>query len=352
MAKYTKQKSGLYRTAIQTGYSPDGKPIKKYFSAKTIKELEEKIFNAKMEASNGLILSDNTTLGAYADKWLSVYKANKSIYTRNMYRHKLSYMDSIKDFPLKKINRLMIQEIINDNAEHPRTCEQILITLKQIYKSAIQDGILNKSPCIDIELPRHAPKENRALTAEEKKKLRSAVLLPEERLLLLVLYGTGCRPGEALALTKSDFDWKNGTVSISKSAKFDDSKFAEFSVPKTYASIRSVIVSESILRSLKHLVDKMPNERIFADSRGCMSSTGGYHYRFSVILKKAGLEGSGITMYTLRHNFCTECYYAGVSLKECMRQMGHSSAKMVMEVYAHLDEKKESTRSKMSAMVM
>lgn len=352
MAKYKRQKNGLYRTAIRLGYDPSGKPIQKYFSAQTIKELEQKIFEAKANLANGMVISDNTTFGDYALKWLTVYKANKSIYTQNMYKTKLKYMDSVKAIPLKKVNRIMIQQIINENAEHPRTCEQILITFKQIFKSAIGDGLVNKSPCTEIEMPRHVPLEKRALTAEEKRRLRSAVLLPEERLMLLVLYGTGCRPGEALALTKSDFDWENGTINISKSAQFNFSRFYKISIPKTNASIRSVIVSESILRGLRRLIDKIPNEMIFADSEGCMCAKWHYNTMFEHILKKAGLSGSGITMYTLRHNFATECYYAGVSLKECMRQMGHSSIKMVMEVYAHLDEQKESTRSKMSSMVM
>lgn len=352
MAKYTKQKSGLYRTTIQIGYDPNGKPIKKYLSASTIKELEQKIFEARADMASGLVLNDNTTFGNYADNWLKIYKANKGIQTRNMYKHKLTYCASLNDIPIRKVNRLMIQQIINDNADHPRTCEIILLTLKQIFKSAREDGIILKNPCVEIELPRHIPKEKRALTTEEKQKLKNAVLQPQERLLLLVLYGTGCRPAEAYPLTKSDFDFKNGTISISKSVQYDRHRVYSVSAPKTNYSIRSVIVSESILRSLKHLVDKIPTDNVLGGNTGEIMGKHVYDRIFHDILKKAGLEKSGITPYVFRHNFATECYYAGVSLKECMRQMGHSSIKMVMEVYAHLDEKKENTRSKMAAMTM
>ena len=352
MAKYTKQKSGLYRTTIQLGYKPDGTPLKKYLSAPTIKELEQKIFDAKSDMASGLVLNDNTTFKNYADNWLNVYKANKGIQTRNIYAHKLTYCESLYCIPMRKINRLMIQQIINDNAEHPRTCEIILLTLKQIFKSAREDGVVLKNPCVEIELPRHVPQEKRALTPEEKQRLRSAVLQPQERLLLLVLYGTGCRPAEAYALTKSDFDFKNGTISISKSVQYDKNVVYSVSTPKTNYSIRSVIVSESILRSLKHLIDKIPTDNVFGGNTGEILHKCQYEQMLKRILKKAGLAGSGITPYVFRHNFATECYYAGVSLKECMRQMGHSSIKMVMEVYAHLDEQKENTRSKMSSMVM
>lgn len=352
MPKFTKQKSGLYRTSIQLGYNKEGKPVKKYFSAATIKELEQKLAEAKADLANGLTITDNETFGSYAANWLSIYKANKGIQTKNMYKHKLTYCEALNPVPMRKINRLMIQQIINDNAVHPRTCEQILLTLKQIFNSAKEDGIMLKNPCIDITMPRHIPQEKRALTDDEKTALRSAVLKPQERLLLLILYGTGCRPAEAYALTKDDFDFKNGTICINKAVQFDDSKYYSTSAPKTNSSIRSVIVSESILKGIKYSLDKISTFNVLGGKSGEIMSSVSYYQMFQRILKKAGLQGSGITPYVFRHNFATECYYAGVSLKECQRQMGHNDYKMILEVYSHLDEKKENTRSKMASMVM
>lgn len=352
MPKFTKQKSGLYRTTIQTGYDANGKPIKKYLSAPTIKELEQKIYEARNELASGLVLSDNTTFGSYAEKWLKIYKANKGIQTRNMYLRVLKYFSSIDAMPIKKVNRMMLQAIINENSDHPRTCEQILLTARQIFESARDDGISGKNPCKGIDLPRHVPLEKRPLTEDEKQAFRSAVLPPQERLLLLVLYGTGCRPAEAYALTKSDFNFKAGTISISKSVKFDGNKFSSIDAPKTNSSIRSVYVSESILRALKHVIDKIPINNVLGGNMGEIMNKGHYYTMFNHILKKSGLKDSGITQYTFRHNFCTECWYNGISIKECMRQMGHKDYKMILEVYSHLDEQKENTRSKMSSMIM
>ena len=242
----------------------------------------------------------------------------------------------MRDVRIKDVTRTMIQAQINADAEHPRTCEITLMTLKQIFKSAISDGHILKSPCEGIELPRHVKKEKRALTEEEKYKLRFAVLQPQERILLLTLYGVGCRPAEAYALTKKDIDLKNHCVYI----------------PKTDASIRSVIVSESILRSLLLQIDKIPFDNILGDKSGEIMHKGQYESIFQRILRKAGLQDSGITMYTMRHNFATECYYMGISLKECQRQMGHKDYKMILEIYSHLDSKKENTAEKMASMVM
>lgn len=350
--KYTKQADGRYRTTLMLGYKPDGKPIKKYISGQTIRELEEKLLEAKNDLNNGIMISDTTPFGSYARRWLEVYKANKGIQTYNMYQSTIKHLNSLDLIPVKKITRSNIQELINGNSEHPRTCEVMLLTLKQIFKSAVEDGLILKTPCTGIELPRHIRNERRALTDEEKNKLRSAVLLPQERILLLLLYGTGCRPAEAYALTRQDIDFKKGIISINKSVQYDGNSLSSVSAPKTNASIRSVIVSESILRGLKHLIDKIPTENILGGNTGQIMNKTKYQTMFRHILLKAGLKGSGITQYTFRHNFVTECYYAGISLKECQRQMGHKDYKMILEVYSHLDEEKENTRSKLAIMTM
>lgn len=350
MGKFTKQKDGFYRTTIQLGYGPDGKPIKKYLSAKTIKDLEKRVFNAKQDIAGGLLVTDSTTFGAYSRRWLDTYKGQRSIQTQNMYANALKKSEKLAELPIRKIVPLNIQEVINDNSEHPRTCEVILLTLKQIFKSAQENGLIGRNPCSGIELPRHIKKEKRALTEEEKQRLRSAVLQPQERLLLTILYGTGCRPAEAYALTKSDIDFKKGTVNINKSVQYDGNYVSSVAAPKTNASIRSVIVSESILRALKHLVDKMPHDNILGGNTGEILHKNQYEAIFKRILRKSGLSDSGISMYTLRHNFCVECYYNGLSLKACQKQMGHKDYKMILEVYSHLDELKENMREKMRAM--
>lgn len=41
-------------------------------------------------------------------------------------------------------------------------------------------------------------------------------------------------------------------------------------------------------------------------------------------------------------------YYSGISQKKAVELMGHSDLKMIMEVYAHLDEQKEAVRDKIN----
>ena len=354
MGKYTKQKDGRYRASISSGYDSEGKLIRHFVSGRTIKELEDNIAQMKENLANGLLIKNETPFGKYADLWLETFKKNKGIATQNMYENSIkNHMGLLRDVKIKDITRTMIQAQINQDAAHPRTCEITLLTLKQIFKSAVADGHLVKSPCEGIELPRHVKKEKRALTQEEKEALRTALLPPRERAMLLLLYGTGCRPAEAYALNKSDIDFKTGRINVNKSVQFDGQYPVSVSAPKTDSSIRSIVCSESILRGLKFACDKIPTENILGSEKGGdVRHKSEYRTMFRHILEKAGLKDSGITMYTLRHNFATECYYAGISLKECQRQMGHSDYKMVLEVYSHLDSEKENTREKLAFMVM
>lgn len=66
---------------------------------------------------------------------------------------------------------------------------------------------------------------------------------------------------------------------------------------------------------------------------------------YAVTSEKETLIGAepitGLTAHIFRHNYCTMLYYSGISQKKAVELMGHSDIKMIMEVYAHLDEKND-----------
>ncbi len=60
---------------------------------------------------------------------------------------------------------------------------------------------------------------------------------------------------------------------------------------------------------------------------------------------------SGLTAHIFRHNYCTMLYYSGISQKKAVELMRHSDLKMIMEVYAHLDEQKETVKEKLDKAI-
>jgi hypothetical protein len=65
-----------------------------------------------------------------------------------------------------------IQLMINERVDRRRTCEQIILTLKQILDLAIEDEIIIKNVCKRIELPPKKKSEKRALTKAEIKAIK------------------------------------------------------------------------------------------------------------------------------------------------------------------------------------
>lgn len=349
MGKYKKQKDGRYKTTVSTGkYRPDGKPIKLYISAYSIKELEEKVAQAKTDVmTESLIFDRDTKFGAYARKWLEIYKSNRGVATISMYRNILNnHCGSISDIPLCNISRVMIQQMVNERSDHPRTCEQIVLTVKQILRSAVQEGLLNKNVCSGIDLPRHIKKEKRILTEEEVQKLKNYVLPLEERAFIATLYGTGMRSAEMYALNKEDIDFNACTIRVSKSVVFENN-YPQISYPKTDAGIRTIIVSKSLIRLLKDYCGTINHSNLFGDKEGNLKMKWAYRDYFDHIVHKVFGAKTDITPHCLRHTFCTLCYESGMSLKACQIQMGHSSYKMVLDVYTHLDAKRENVQAKM-----
>lgn len=356
MGRYTKQKNGLYRTNVLTGeYKDDGTPIKVYLSAKTVRELEEKVAAAREDIRDRMnVMEEDMPFGKYAQRWLTTYKVNRGNRTVEMYSDVVTRLLSpISHIPLNKLSRSDIQAVINGNSAHPRTCEQLLLTVNQICKSAVSDGLIRKSPVIDIELPRHVKEEKRALTKEEKAAVRAAELTQRERAYISVLLGTGMRPAEAMALTWADVDFKAQVIKINKSLSFDTKGKPLVVYPKTNSGIRTVEAPQFVFSALSEFRHTTDTLIIFNGKNGQNIARATAKRTWSRIKKKIEAElghKTDLTEYCFRHNYCTELYYSGISLLEAKRLMGHSSTDMVMKIYTHLDSEKEDTASKLNAI--
>ena len=342
-AKYTKGSDGRFRTAIRTGeYDDEGKPIKIYLSSNiSSADLERKVQDIKYKMRHGIktpVQTNRILFSEYADKFLRV-KEQRSIKTYEMYENALKHVENFYSIPIEFIKASDIQLLISANSNHPRTCEQILLTLRQIFDMAIDDDILTKNPCRNIELPRHVKKEKRAFTEEEKTKIRNAEgLTPLERAYVHVLYGTGVRPAEAQALEWRDIDFKNHTITINKALQFTHSRTASVGLPKTDKSIRTLPVPDFVIDSISALKRQgvySPTQTLFGTNTGELRTRSGYKNIWDSAAKKLKLKG--ITAYYCRHDFCTRCRKNNVDIKICQAWMGHSDTKMILNIYTHFD---------------
>lgn len=212
MKKYTynEQRKEYYTLVYDGTFNADGsKHRKRITSKKSSKDLEEKVkaFKEEVEA-RGAVRHAQYTFGEYAKIWLETSKASREQNTRKMYDSALSAFEAIDHIPLDQITHTHFQSVINENREHPRFCQIINITFKQIIRAAVKDRYLPRTALedvlTDISLPNYQKPEKRPLRAEEKQAVRDADLDPKKRCFISIIYYCGLRKQEALALTPAD----------------------------------------------------------------------------------------------------------------------------------------------------
>ena len=269
--------------------------------------------------------NSSVTFGAYKQQWFETYKSNRQAATKEMYENAMRKTTPIDHMDLSEITTSHLQKIINANFEHYRSCAVLRQFLNQVYECAIRDGKVAKNPVVGLQMPIPKRNKQRTLTQDEKKALKEIEFAPKERLFIDLMYYLGLRPGECLALTKEDFS--ETEVTINKAVGFDKNQ-PYIKPTKTYET-RTVPIPDALNPDLDNLF-------------GIISKSG-YYDMWRRIKKKItnylGYE-TDLHPYIFRHDYCTRCYYMGLTPLMTSKLMGNS-VQMVLCVYAHLEEDKE-----------
>ena len=348
----TKQKSGLYRTKIKIGIGPDGKPIYKYLSGRTKKELEQAKADAYAFYIDGSGRQDDRLFGAYAVEWFKVVKSpGLSPSTVAMYRSTLNVhiLPTFGDRRLRAIRPIELQRFVNSfDGAGRSSITRVTLLLSGVFASAVTDGILDKNPMQSIRRPEHkAASSRRSLTEEERSIIVAAIPSHPLGPFVACLYYLGLRRGEAIALKWGDIDWDAGLVHIERTF----SSYAEGKVkaPKTRKSVRSIPMPDSLSDILRPLRGH-PDSMVFPGAGGKVLSNCKIGDDWAKFIEEVGLSPE-ITPHYLRHNYITMCWENGIDPYITMSMVGHSSINITMDIYTHLTNRKmEEAQQKVAAM--
>jgi len=158
------------------------------------------------------------------------------------------------------------------------------------------------------------------------------------------LFMTGTRLGEALAVTWSDINWKEKTVSINKAFRI------ELGSTKTGAE-REIDLPDVLISSLKSLQlerkkealktgTKVP-EIIFHNKERHMRQNQARRV-FKRILEKAELPDH--RLHDTRHSYASLMLKNGASLDYVKRMLGHADIAMTSNIYGHLMPNRDRTQ--------
>lgn len=201
------------------------------------------------------------------------------------------------------------------------TSNRDITALKAILSRAVEWGKLKDSPARRVKLLKERNTRLVYLSDDEANRLLTAATGHLRPFLKLLLH-TGLRRGEALALKWQDVDKQTGHLHVR------DSKTGEArSIPLNMGA--SEALTDVI--GLKHVATGTPF--VFCDETGKPFKS--VRTSFGTAMKRAGLEGKGYTLHTMRHTFASNLANLGVPVQTIAALLGHSDIRMSLR-YAHL----------------
>ena len=256
-----------------------------------------------------------------------------------------------------------------------RTVQYTHAVLTSALKQAVGWQILRLNPCDYTKRPRDESDEMAAaesgklkvLTADEADRFLKAAAKDSIGAALSFALATGARPEEYLGLRWSDADFDKGEVSVRRVVKWrrkSEGGGFYFLQPKTKKSRRTLRVGPSVLKVLQEQRKKQMLARlkrgakyqqldlVFATGDGTPFQRRNLHRRHMLpVLERAKLDKT-LTLYCLRHTFCTLALADRLDPKEVSVMMGHSSVAFTQDKYQHvLPSMKEATAARLEKVL-
>jgi len=281
---------------------------------------------------------------------LSIAAEGYAAQTRTRYARELAIFSGFCE------SHLGLADVRDVGSEHILAYEQHLAHLHRSeerprYRSSSQAGMLTvvrlafrflvhterllASPCDRLDLRR--PKrygERRTLSEEELARMLDAIsgadpLSLRDRALFELLYGTGMRSGETLALLLTDVDLVSGRLLVREGKGGKDRL-----VP--LGSKLCVHLGRYLEHGRPKLASRPDADRIrfFLTLQGAPLRHHVVELQLKVRLKAAGIEPQGVSPHVLRHSCATHLLASGAHLKQVAELLGHASMETTV-VYTH-----------------
>ena len=220
------------------------------------------------------------------------------------------------------------------------TIDRMAYNVKVIIKGALEKlyklEIINKDILDKIIYPtiRRKKEPKVALTEEQVKQVLEIAKKSKYELLVHLLFKTGIRVNEALALTWDDVEITNNRVLIHVTKTISRDKnglFEKITPPKTKNGIRDVIVYDSYLVELLNKKKDESNKEVIFN--GVRSRYINYVLVFTAFRNLGKQIGEHISPHVARHTYISIALSKGMDLYTLVEQVGHSNPSMILRVY-------------------
>mgnify|MGYP000044839810 CR=1 FL=1 len=220
---------------------------------------------------------------------------------------------------------------LKGNGKSVATVSRAIASLKCMYGVLCEDGYVSENPTVKLAPEKSQHKLPQILTSKEVDLLLEQPSCTDakgyrDRAMLELLYATGIRVSELIALNISDVNTSAGVVRCAPNTE------KERLIPLYLTAVKAL---NEYIEFVRPQMIALPTEQaLFVNVSGERMSRQGFWKIIKYYQKKANID-KDITPHTLRHSFAAHLLENGADIHAIQEMLGHSSIN-VTEIYTHV----------------
>ncbi len=265
------------------------------------------------------------------EKGLSDKTAESYHYDLNTYK---IYLDQNNITNVEDITTHDIEAYLKYRTEQGETISTIahnLTVIKNFHSYLLKTNSIKKDVSENISRPKLKKSLPKALSISDVDQLLNINLNTaydyRNKAMLELMYGSGLRVSELIALNIHSVDFTNCIIKITGKGNKDRivpvGEYSMYYLNK-YLEIRSLMLK------------KEHTDALFLNNHGKRMTRQGFFKNLKIILKKQGLD-ENISPHTLRHSFATHLLERGADLRSIQELLGHSDISTT-RIYTHISD--------------
>lgn len=333
-----------YKGSLTMGHDAHGKQVRRYFTADSHAEAQERLAELVAERGGGVsVAAHKLTVRGFITQWLDYKRHHVRAKTFTEYEHlaRTEITPRLGHVLLTRLQPLDVERMVTtmvNEGQSARKAQTTLKVLKVALRQAVDWGLLRASPAIRARAPRQPHQDLHVWTPGEARTFLAAASGNRLYALFYLALDTGMRRGELLGLHWKDVDLAKGIVRVRHNLVEVGTRI-ELGEPKTRASRRVIslapdtvqVLHDHRLNQLLELGHEPP--MVFASTVGTFVQPSNLARSFRAITATAGVPR--IRLHDLRHTAASLAIRNGADLKALSERLGHATPSITLNVYYH-----------------
>lgn len=353
---YWVESKNRYVASVVVGIGPKGTPVRRTALARTQAEARAKLRDLKKDAELGVGAPGDLSVGRYLEQWIedvlpSLRKSSNTAY---------NYTWALRLHIIPQIGTRKLRDLVPEDVEAAlqkavrdglglSSVGRVQSVLGMALRHAERRGLVGRNAAKLAVIPhaalsRKEIRHRRSLTHEEARALVIAVRGHRLEAMWMCGMTLGPRPGELAGLLWSGVDLDEAVLRITGSRIYEDGEM-RLGKTKTKKAVRSLELPDFLVVSFRRHAGLQEAERaaagerwvgsglVFSTRTGTMLDPSNLRSTLDRLAKKAGIEH--FVPYEMRHTATSLLSDAGMSIEEIADLLGHTTTRMVEQVYRH-----------------